>query len=65
MEVGDQFRKNPLSHRPGGSVIELIFKEGYSRIYDKIKSPSAYIAKLDLSKIQTIIVDGREVKIVN
>lgn len=63
--VGDEFRTNPLAAKPGGSTIRIIDKQGNDRIYDKIKFPAAYISKLDLSEIQTLILDGREIKIVN
>jgi hypothetical protein len=65
MRVGDQFRTNPLAATPGGSTIQIIYKDGRDMIYDKIKSPSAYIAKLSLSEIKQLFINGREIKIVN
>lgn len=64
MLVGDQFRTNPLSEIPGGSVIRIIDMYGNDRTYDKIKSPSAYISKLNLSDIKNIFINGRELKII-
>lgn len=57
--VGDEFRKNDLSLTPGGSRVEVIYKTE-TKIYDKIKSPSAYVSvilKRD-KNILEIRVDG-------
>ena len=37
MYVSDEFRTNHLSLKPGGSTVEIIYKSGEVRIYDKIK----------------------------
>lgn len=63
--VTDEFRTNPLGLTPGGSIIEILYKDGRNMVYDKIKSPAAYISKLNLSEISRIHVNGREFKIVN
>jgi hypothetical protein len=63
--VTDEFRTNPLALTPGGSIIEIVYKDGRNMVYDKIKSPAAYIAKLNLSEIKELFVNGREFKIVN
>lgn len=60
MQVGDQFRTNPLSHKPGGSVVRVIFKNGSHRDYDKVKHPNAFIRK-----IWEIGNDVAECKIIN
>jgi hypothetical protein len=59
IKVTDNFRTNPESHIPGGSVVETFNTEGLRLVYDKIKNPSAYISKItkDLS-IQKVYVDG-------
>ena len=44
--VGDDFRTNPLSHRPGGSTVKVTYDNGSSRIYDKVKNVEAYICKI-------------------
>jgi len=46
MQVGDQFRTNPLSHKPGGSTVRVILKNGEVRDYDKVKYPDAFIRKI-------------------
>lgn len=63
--VTDEFRTNPLSEVPGGSIIEIVYKDGRNMVYDKIKSPAAYIAKLNLSEIKQLFINGREFKIKN
>lgn len=40
--VSDEYRTNPLSVKPGGSIIKVIYKDGSIRIYDKIKNVEAY-----------------------
>ena len=40
--VGDKYRTNPLSHKPGGSTVKVFYEGGKSRIYDKIKNVEAY-----------------------
>ncbi len=63
--VTDEFRTNPLALTPGGSVIEVVYKDGRNMVYDKIKFPAAYIAKLDLTEIKQLFLNNREIKIVN
>lgn len=52
--VSDPHRKNELSLEPGGDVVTLVFQNGDRRVYDKIKSVSAYTkrAKLDEKVIE-------------
>lgn len=37
--VGDEYRKNSLSFKPGGFDVEVFDSRGKSVIYSKIKSP--------------------------
>ena len=46
MKVGDNYRTNPLSHKPGGSTVRVTFKNGSVRDYDKVKHPKAFIKKI-------------------
>jgi len=46
MKVGDEFRTNPLSHKPGGSTVRVTFKNGAARDYDKVKHPESFIKKI-------------------
>lgn len=62
--VKDKFRKNPLSLEPGGHEVTLIYADGFSQTYDKVKSPKAFIAKVSDNpkrqfKIVSITVDGQ------
>ena len=41
--VKDKFRKNELSFIPGGVTVELIYENGSSRVYDKVKNSEAFI----------------------
>ena len=43
--VGDKFRQNDLSLKPGGYKIEVIYPDHF-RVYDKIKYPQAYVEKI-------------------
>lgn len=61
MYVSDEFRTNHLSLKPGGSTVEVIYKNGTVRIYDKIKYPKAYIEKLPKTDIQSISLDGKQI----
>jgi hypothetical protein len=59
IQVKDNFRKNPDSLIPGGSVVETISSEGLRLVYDKVKNPSAYIKRIIKDeKIVQIFVDG-------
>jgi hypothetical protein len=61
MRVGEEWRINSLSVKPGGYVVTIIYKNGFKLEYDKIKSPEAYISKIkDLSEISEIQVDGKK-----
>ena len=62
--VKDKYRKNPLSLEPGGHEVTVIYSNGFSQTYDKVKSPKAFIAKVSDDpkrnhKIVSITVDGQ------
>jgi hypothetical protein len=59
IKVLDNYRTNPESHIPGGSVVETFNDKGLRLVYDKIKNPGAYIKRI--TKVESIIkvyVDG-------
>lgn len=61
MRVEDEYRTNGLSLIPGGNTVKVIYQNGKSLTYDKIKNPSRYISTL-LAKtedeIAQILVNG-------
>ena len=63
MKVGDNYRTNPLSHKPGGCEVRITFVSGKWRDYDKVKHPQAFIEKcfdLDDSIIEAqVLPDGK------
>lgn len=62
--VGQEFRTNPQSTIPGGSVVEVHF-ETRIKVYDNIKSPKAYVKYIESNSNEPIIkilVDGIETK---
>ena len=62
MRVGDEYRTNPLSLRPGGSVVMVVFSSGRTLEYDKVKSPKKYIATIPGKEdIVQIFVNGKVV----
>ena len=62
MRVGDEYRTNPLSLRPGGSVVMVVFSDGRTLEYDKVKSPKKYIATIPgREHIVQIFVNGKVV----
>jgi hypothetical protein len=44
--VGDQFRTNSLSLKPGGYTICALRTDGKIYEYTKVKSPQAYLKKM-------------------
>jgi hypothetical protein len=63
--VKDKYRKNPLSFEPGGHNVTIVYSNGFSQTYDKVKSPKAFISKISddpkrISKIVSIVVDGKQ-----
>jgi len=62
MRVGDEFRINPLSLKPGGSIVTVIFSNGKMLDYDKVKSPKKYVASIpEREDITAIYVNGAQV----
>jgi hypothetical protein len=59
IKVLDNYRTNPESHIPGGSVIETFNDKGLRLVYDKIKNPGAYIRRITNDEsIKKVYVDG-------
>jgi hypothetical protein len=59
IKVLDNYRTNPESHIPGGSVVETFNDKGLRLVYDKIKNPSAYIKRITKDEsIIKVYVDG-------
>jgi hypothetical protein len=62
--VGQEFRTNPQSAIPGGSVVEVHFEKRI-KVYNNIKNPKAYIQHIEGNSTEPIIkivVDGIETK---
>jgi len=59
IKVLDNYRTNPESHIPGGSVVETFNDKGLRLVYDKIKNPGAYIKRVTKDEsIIKVYVDG-------
>jgi hypothetical protein len=59
INVLDNYRTNPESHIPGGSVVETFNDKGLRLVYDKIKNPGAYIKRITKDEsIIKVYVDG-------
>lgn len=48
-KVGDDYRTNPLSLKPGGYEVTVNYNSGKFLVYDKVKYPGAYIKHLEES----------------
>jgi hypothetical protein len=65
-KVGDEYRTNPLSHQPGGSVVRILFQStGNTRDYDKVKHPMSFIKRCyemdpDITLAWVLTEDGAE-----
>ncbi|MDB4710301.1 hypothetical protein OAF16_01070 [Flavobacteriales bacterium] len=46
IKVQDKFRTNSLSLNPGGSEVRVVYRFGNQFIYDKIKYPMSYVARI-------------------
>jgi hypothetical protein len=46
-KVGDQYRTNEMSLRPGGETVVVTYNDGRVYEYDKVKNPYAYIRKIE------------------
>jgi len=62
MRVGDEFRTNPLSLKPGGSIVTVVFSDGRMLDYDKVKSTKKYVASIPTrDDIVAVYVNGNQV----
>lgn len=62
MRVADEFRTNPLSLSPGGSIVTVMFSNGKMLDYDKVKSPKKYVASIPQREdITAVFVNGNQV----
>jgi tRNA G37 N-methylase Trm5 len=62
INVDDKYRKNRLSLIPGGSTVTVHRKDGAILVYDKVKMPRRYIAKLKFrDEIERVDINGRQV----
>ena len=62
MRVGDEYRTNPLSLIPGGSLVTVVFSNGKMLDYDKVKSPKKYVASIPTrDDIVAVYVNGNQV----
>ena len=62
MRVADEFRTNPLSLIPGGSLVTVVFSDGRMLDYDKVKSPKKYVASIPQREdITAVYVNGNQV----
>jgi hypothetical protein len=59
LHIADQYRTNPLSLRPGGYEVRVIYNSGKTYVYDKIKDPSRYVSSMNTTDIYEIWVDGQ------
>ena len=61
MRVGDEYRTNPLSLSPGGSIVTVVFSDGRMLDYDKVKSPKKYVSKIpQKDDIVAVYVNGKQ-----
>ena len=59
IKVLDNYRTNPESHIPGGSVVETFNDKGLRLEYDNIKNPGAYLKRITKDEsIIKVYVDG-------
>ena len=58
--VGDRFRTNELSLKPGGHTVTVVYSNGPNRVYQNIKNPELYVRSIvkDL-KITSVLVDDQ------
>lgn len=59
MQVGDEFRVNPHSFVPGGSRVIVVESTGFTKQYDKVKYPKAYVDKIPREGLYRIYVDEK------
>jgi hypothetical protein len=58
LKVADGFRTNELSLKPGGHELKVRYYDGKARSYDKIKNPTSYVSRMNLTGVSEIFVDG-------
>ena len=46
-KVGDQYRTNPLSLKPGGYEVTVVYQDGKRFVYDKVKKPGWYVKSIE------------------
>lgn len=59
--VGQEYRTNPLSAAPGGSVVEVHYAN-IVKVYDNIKNPRAYVKYIrsnSTEQVISILIDGK------
>lgn len=59
--VAQEFRTNPQSIIPGGSVVEVHYASRI-KVYDNIKNPKAYVKYITSNsseQVVSILVDGK------
>ena len=56
IEVGDEYRKNPLSLKPGGVKVVVIMNNGYKKIYNKIKYPEAFANAIEGDNVREVVI---------
>ncbi len=64
VNVAPEFRTNNLSLTPGGSIVEVYYKDRI-KVYNNVKHPSAYIRQIVSNAEETItkiLVDGISTK---
>jgi hypothetical protein len=64
IKVNQEFRKNALSLKPGGSTVTVVYDNNIELEYNNIKNPQAYINTITKSN-KTIIgikINGQLVK---
>lgn len=47
LKISDKFRTNPLSLKPGGYEVTVVYQDGQRYIYDKVKNPGAYVRHIE------------------
>ena len=55
----DQNRKNPLSLEPGGATVTVLYKDGTTIHYDKIKNVSKYVQSIPVGDVSRISVGSK------
>lgn len=68
LKVADSYRTNPLSKVPGGFEVTILYEDGSSFVYDKVKKPGLYVQSLEVNgknknhgPIVQVWVDGAKV----